>query len=561
MLHSTPQMATPPDLAEVLDHVSGGVIVVDARGEVAHANAEARTLLAPGRPDAAAVRDLLARLDARARQGRAASQSDPRSGPQFGPRSGPDSPTLVELASGRVVGGAWKARATGGGVLTLVEMGAHLRTLELAHTDPLTGLSNRAELRRRLGDLLAPPQPRALSVLFIDLDRFKAVNDTLGHPMGDALLGKVADRLRSVTRQDDVVARMGGDEFAIIQPGSSGPEASEALAQRLVEVAGRAYAIEGHVLNIGASIGISMAPADGTDPDDLLKKADLALYGAKAAGRNTFRFFDAGMEARLQARRALELELRKALALRQFRLMYQPQVNLATGQVSGFEALLRWVHPERGVVPPADFVPLAEELGVIVPVGEWVLREACREAASWPEGIGVAVNISPVQFRSPRLFDSVAAALTQSRIDPARLELEITEGALLHDTDVVLEVLNRVRSLGVRVSMDDFGTGYSSLSYLQRFPFDRIKIDQSFVRGPGALDDKTAIVRAIASLGASMGMRTTAEGVETAEQMERMRAEGCTEVQGYLTGRPLSPEDVARRLAQPPLPPGTGTIP
>ena len=367
--------------------------------------------------------------------------------------------------------------------------------------------------------------------------------------MGDSLLCKVADRLRGLVRKGDIVARMGGDEFTILHVNSSSTTTAESLAKRVVDVIGRPYALDGHILNIGASVGIAVAPDDGTDPDDLLKKADLALYVAKAQGRGTLRFFEEEMEARLNARRALELDLRKALAIREFKLVYQPQIELATGRITGFEALLRWHNADRGLVSPAEFIPLAEEIGAIVPIGEWVLRTACHEAMSWPAPVKVAVNLSVMQFRSPRLFDSITFALAQSGLPPSRLELEITESALIDDTQAVLDLLNRVRALGVSVSMDDFGTGYSSLSYLQRFPFDKVKIDQSFVRGPGSERDKQAIVRAIAGLGASLGMRTTAEGVETSEQLERMRQEGCTEVQGYLTGRPLSPNDIAELLA------------
>ncbi len=376
----------------------------------------------------------------------------------------------------------------------------------------------------------------------LDLDRFKAVNDTLGHPVGDALLRKVAERLRNAARRDDVIARLGGDEFAILQVGQVGadqPLAAEALANRLVDLVGRTYVLDGQMLNVGVSVGIALFPDDGRLPDDLLKHADLALYRAKADGRGTYRFFEPAMNAAVQARRSLEIDLRRALALKQFTLVFQPQIRLETGEVSGFEALLRWHHPERGLISPATFIPLAEEIGVIVGIGEWALRTACREAARWAQPASIAVNLSPIQFRGGKLVETVTLVLAQTGLDPARLELEITEGALLDDTDGVLTVLNGLRRLGVRISMDDFGTGYSSLSYLQKFPFDKIKIDQSFVRGMAGSAECGAIVRAIARLGASLGMRTTAEGVETADQLDAIRAEGCTEVQGYLTGRPM----------------------
>ena len=383
------------------------------------------------------------------------------------------------------------------------------------------------------------------AVLCIDLDRFKAVNDTLGHPVGDALLRKVGERLSKAAREGDVVARLGGDEFAVIQVGTDQPTASEALAARLVDLIGRTYVVDGHMLNIGASVGVALAPSDGDDADALLKHADLALYRAKADGRGVFRFFETGMDARMQARRSLEIDLRKALALKEFELAYQPQVRSEDGAVSGFEALLRWRHPERGAVSPADFIPLAEEIGLITPIGEWVLRTACAEAATWPDSVSLAVNVSPVQFRGAKLVDTVTSALARSGLAPSRLELEITEGALLDNTDTVLKVLNSLRDLGVRISMDDFGTGYSSLSYLQKFPFTKIKIDQSFVRRMDDSPDCSAIVRAVAALGASLGMKTTAEGVETEAQRERIRAEGCTEIQGYLTGRPMTAADAA----------------
>ena len=408
----------------------------------------------------------------------------------------------------------------------------------------LTGLSDRRTFRERLASLLAGVRRgrEPFALLCIDLDRFKAVNDSLGHPIGDALLRKVGERLVKAAREEDVIARLGGDEFAIIQMGADQPHAAEALAERIVDLIGRTYVVEGHMLNIGASVGVAIAPGDGDDADTLMKRADMALYRAKADGRGVFRFFEAGMDARMQTRRALEIDLRRALALKEFELAYQPQVRSSDGAVTGFEALLRWRHPERGTVSPADFIPLAEEIGLITPIGEWVLRTACAQAATWPEEISLAVNVSPVQFRGAKLIDTVTSALARSGLAASRLELEITEGTLLDNTDVVLNMLNSLRDLGVRISMDDFGTGYSSLSYLQKFPFTKIKIDQSFVRRMNDSPDCSAIVRAVTSLGASLGMKTTAEGVETEAQRDRIRAEGCTEIQGYLTGRPMNAE-------------------
>ncbi|MDO9429682.1 MAG: bifunctional diguanylate cyclase/phosphodiesterase, partial [Phenylobacterium sp.] len=416
--------------------------------------------------------------------------------------------------------------------------------------DALTGLVDRvglaASLEAAIGSASAA---EAVAVLCLDLDRFKAVNDTLGHPTGDSLLRKVAQRLRSAVREGDTVARMGGDEFVVVQRGALQPEAAEALCRRLTDLVGRTYLVDGHTVDIGVSIGVAIAPDDGADADLLLRKADMALYRAKAEGRGMFRFFEPGMDAALQQRRKLEVELRQAIALRRFELAYQPQFTVETRTVTGFEALLRWNHPERGQLTAAEFVPLAEEVGLIAPIGEWVLRTACRQAATWPDPIGVAVNISPVQFRRGGLVDTVRSALADSGLDPRRLEVEITEAALLHDTAQVVGALHAMRDMGVRIAMDDFGTGYSSLSYLQKFPFDRLKIDKSFIQRMAEDPDSAAIVRAVTALGRGLGVPTTAEGVETEDQLSRVRSEGCEEVQGFYTGRPLSGADAARLLS------------
>ena len=440
---------------------------------------------------------------------------------------------------------------SGGFVLTLDDVTAYVRNAELAERDVLTGLPNRKALHDRLSERLAAGARSgfATAVLYVDLDRFKAVNDTLGHPIGDALLRKVADRFRSALREGDLVARIGGDEFAVIQSDAPQPSAAIALATRLVDLIGRAYAVEGHMLHIGASVGVALAPGDGCEPDVLLKNADLALYRAKAEGRGCSRFYEPGMDERMQVRRALEIDLRRALALKQLRLCYQPQFDVATNRIVGFEALVRWDHPERGIVSPSQFVPLAEEIGVIVPIGDWVLRTACKQAASWPAPVAVAVNLSPVQFRSGKLLDTVVSALAHSGLPAERLELEITEGSLLDSADDVLKALQKIRELGVAIAMDDFGTGYSSLGYLQRFPFDKIKIDQSFVRELDAHADRRAIVRAVTMLATALGMRTIAEGVETAAELACVRAAGCDEVQGFLTGRPLDAEAALTLIA------------
>ena len=424
------------------------------------------------------------------------------------------------------------------------------RAAELARTDPITSLGNRLMFRERLHALLASPDHAAsvAAVLIFDLDRFKAINDSLGSSVGDALLRVVADRVRSAVGPSDLVTRFGGDEFGIIQIGRQQPEASAALAKRLLDLLSRSYIVEGQLLNIGASIGIALIPADGRDSDQILKNADLALSRARQGGQGSFRFFETAMCEQMEADRNLELELRRVLALRELALVYQPQLNLASRRITGFEALLRWHNPKRGLVSPADFIPLAEQIGLIVPIGEWVIRTACSEATRWPRPLSVSVNVSAVQFGSPHLVSTVLSALAESGLDPRRLELEVTESLLLGDHRAALDILLKVRELGVRVSMDDFGTGYSSLSYLRSFPFDKIKIDQSFVRGSSDDPGGMAIVRAIAGLGRSLGMTTLAEGVETEEQLTRVAADGCTDVQGYLISRPLPPEQIGEFL-------------
>ena len=388
-----------------------------------------------------------------------------------------------------------------------------------------------------------------MAVFYLDLDNFKGVNDTLGHPIGDKLLGIIAERVRGAVGEHDTIARLGGDEFAVLQCGSS-VEAAGDLARRLVEMISEPIDIDGQEINSGVSIGIAIAPNDGTAADHLMKCADLALYRAKAEGRATFRFFEPDMDARIQARRALEVDLRRAMQAGEFSLAYQPQIGLAANDLTGMEALLRWTHAERGTVPPSEFIPLAEEMGLIVPLGEWVLREACKEAARWPDTIKVAVNLSPVQFRNRGLVTTVTQALAAARLSPHRLELEITEAVLLQNDEMTVAMLHQLRALGVRISMDDFGTGYSSLSYLRSFPFDKIKIDRSFIKDIDRNRDSAAIIKAIASLGASLGIETTAEGVETEEQLDIVRRAGCTAMQGYLVSKPRPPAELGDLIAR-----------
>ena len=423
----------------------------------------------------------------------------------------------------------------------------------LADTDTLTGLANRGRFNDHLGQLLASRRvgERSFALLSLDLDRFKHVNDAHGHATGDALLLRVAKRLASVVRDGGLVARIGGDEFSIIATSTGGLEGVRALADRLVEIMSRPFLIDGRVHEIGTSIGVAFAPSDGSTAEALIRNADLALYRAKGDGGGVYRLFETSMDAQMQVRRGLELALRKAVARQEFHLAYQPQVDSRTGECTGAEALIRWVDPERGDIPPSAFIPIAEETNLIAGIGEWVLHTACAEAMKWPSHLTVAVNLSPLQFRDPRLLSIVTAALEESGLPGSRLELEITESALIDDEAGVLEMLNNFRELGIRLSLDDFGTGYSSLGHLHRFPFDRIKIDRSFVSRAPEDRESAAIVRAIVSLGASLGMTTTAEGVETDAQHRFVAGEGCDHIQGFLFSRPVLGADLPAEFSTP----------
>jgi diguanylate cyclase (GGDEF)-like protein len=421
----------------------------------------------------------------------------------------------------------------------------------LAYHDPLTGLGNRLLFKEQLDEALrdASVAPHPLAVLFLDLDGFKTVNDTLGHSVGDLLLRSVAAKLRDLLPVTDRISRLGGDEFAILQISGSQPTSSISLAEKIIEVVGHPHSIDGHDVTVGASVGIAVACPGQMNTESFLKSADLAMYSAKSEGRGTYRIFDPQMDEIVQTRRSLERDMRTALAQGGFELFYQPLVNLQTNQVTAFEALMRWHHSDRGTVPPSEFIPVAEEMGLIVPLGEWALRCACLEAIKWPDEVRVSVNLSPLQFAKGNLVSTVMSALASSGLSSSRLELEITESVLLEKSERNIAILNQLRALGVRISMDDFGTGYSSIGYLRSFPFDKIKIDRSFVRDLLVDEGSLAIVRAIAGLGISFGMTTTAEGVETEEQMRCLNLEGCSEVQGYLYSKPVPRDEVAGLLA------------
>ncbi len=426
---------------------------------------------------------------------------------------------------------------------------AEAKIAHLAGHDLLTNLPNRVLFREHLDKaFLTLKREQVFAVLCLDLDRFKHVNDTLGHAFGDELLKAVAGRLRGCVREGDVIARLGGDEFAIVQAAVERPEQCSELASRIIEVLSETFDIDGKHVDIGTSVGIAVAPADGANPDQLLKNADMALYLAKSDGRGTHRFFEAEMDKRLQARRSLELDMRSAIANGEFELHYQPIVHLKTKKITGFEALLRWNHPLQGVVAPLNFISLAEETGLILPLGEWVLRTACRQAANWPEPIDVSINLSPAQFKSRNLVQIVLSALATSGLSPKRMVLEITELVFLQNEVGVLATLHQLRELGVRIAMDDFGTGYSSLSYLRSFPFDKIKIDGSFVRDMLGRDDCRAIVGAVAELARKLNMITVVEGVETRAQSDMVTALGCDECQGYFFGYPVSESEAVKTL-------------
>lgn len=452
---------------------------------------------------------------------------------------------------------AWTRSATGGWIGLICDGIAAPAGATLYAPDDLTGLGNRKYFKARFGQLaaIAPARSEGLAALFLDLDHFKQVNDTLGHAVGDRLLGKVAERLRRSVRRDDVIARVGGDEFAILLAGRTRVEVED-VAARIVKMIGRPFLVDGHQLSIGVSIGMATTRPDETDSEGLLQRADIALYQSKRGGRNCFNWFEDDMLEALARRRDLEVDLRKAILLEQFEIAFQPQMGFQQRRVSGFEALIRWNHPLRGQVPPSDFISIAEDTGLIVAIGTWVLREACKAAATWPNDLIVAVNVSSIQFEEANFIEIVGSALADSGLDPRRLELEITETALLSNEQMVLERMNSLRALGVKISLDDFGIGYSSLNYLRKYPFDKVKIDQSFVREPFADENAAHIVEAVAQLGAAFGMDVLAEGVETLDQLERIRANGCGSIQGYLLGRPIRQSQIESFLAAPLLPEG-----
>jgi diguanylate cyclase (GGDEF)-like protein/PAS domain S-box-containing protein len=416
----------------------------------------------------------------------------------------------------------------------------------LARQDSLTGLANREALRRALDDALvsAVRRKHRCSVFLLDLDRFKAVNDTLGHPAGDTLLRLVSLRLRDEVGDQGQVGRLGGDEFQVVLPTTSSKEDLSKLAQGIIESLSRPYTINGTAVSIGASVGIVTSDYDDRTSDDLMRDADLALYAAKAAGKGCFRFFEPEMHEAARERQLMESDLRVALEKGQLRVVFQPSVNASSEAVTGFEALVRWDHPEHGPVSPVQFIPLAEEIGLINEIGEWVMRTACEEAARWPAQVSIAVNLSPVQFRSHSLPATVRAVLSDTGLSAKRLELEITEGVFLSNDEHVHDMIGNLKKIGVKLALDDFGTGYSSLSYLQRVPFDKIKIDRSFVTGASdPAGRNAALIRAMVGLAADLKMQTTAEGVETQEELQLVRDLGCSLVQGYIFGRPMPAEE------------------
>jgi diguanylate cyclase (GGDEF)-like protein len=460
-----------------------------------------------------------------------------------------------ELMDGRIVAVSQRPMQDGGWVAVHEDITerrrAEAKIAHLARHDMLTNLPNRVLFREQLETEFGRIQPsRGFAVHCLDLDHFKTVNDTLGHPIGDELLKLVAARLIEAVPPTDFIARIGGDEFAVVQTGVAKPEQCSLLASRIVERVSEPYDIQGRHIVIGTSIGIAIAPGDGTNPDVLLKNADMALYLAKGEGRGTHRFFEGEMDKRLQARHALELDLRKAIASGEFELYYQPIIDLQSGKVTCFEALLRWNHPERGMISPLEFIPLAEETGLILPLGEWVLRTACQQASKWPKQIGVAVNLSATQFKGRNIVQIAVNALAMSGLAADRLDLEITESVLLQDEANTLAILHQLREIGVQISMDDFGTGYSSLAYLRNFPFDRLKIDRSFVRDMLVRKDCRAIVRAVAGLARSLGITTIIEGIETKEQLETAQADGCDLGQGYIFSKPMPEREIAAFLAK-----------
>ena len=459
---------------------------------------------------------------------------------------------MTETTDGRSIQIAYQAVAGGGWVTTLEDVTerrhAEERIAHLAHYDALTNLPNRTLFHEHLKRELACIAPnQQLAVLYIDIDEFKSVNDSLGHLIGDELLKSVAASLSRCVGTSNFVARLGGDEFAIVQTAVNDPADVTDLVGRVFDAIREPYECLGHQLTTDASIGIALAPEHGSDLDQILKNADLAMYAAKSAGRRTYRFFEPNMDAQVRARRKLEMDLRQALTDGALEVYYQPCVSLRDNTITGCEALVRWRHPERGMISPAEFIPIAEDTGLINQLGEWVLTTACAEAATWPDDVRLAVNVSPVQFRSGTLALKIVAALAASGLPPSRLELEITEAVLIRDDEAALAILHQLRDIGVRIALDDFGTGYSSLSYLQRFPFDKIKIDRCFVNDIAEPDGSSCIVQAVVNIAAARDMTTTAEGVETQQQMELLRALGCSEMQGWLFS-PARPAADIRQL-------------
>lgn len=467
------------------------------------------------------------------------------------------------LDDGRVVEVVVSSRADGSCVALCDDVtdlrDAHKRIAFLARHDLLTGLPNRAVLGEELDRALANiTRGGDMALLCLDLDRFKPVNDTFGHAAGDELLRQVAARLKACTRDSDLLVRLGGDEFAIVQNGAPQPGSATALARRIIDTLSSVFDLDGQPVYISTSVGVAVAPFDGADAVSLLRSADLAMYRAKSDGRGTLRFFEPKMEADMRARRNLEADLRLALEHGEFELAYQPQVDAASHIVCGVEALLRWRHPQRGIVSPLDFIALAEDTRLIVPIGRWVLEQACRDAMTWPASVRVAVNVSSVQFRHGSLLRDVLGALQGSGMPAHRLELEITESVILADAQQALSSLHELRSLGAHVALDDFGTGYSSVSYLRDFPFDRIKIDRSFVRDVDTNSATQAIIRAVVELSRSLGMSTTVEGIETPQQLHIVQQLGCTEVQGYLFSRPCPANEITDIIQQLSLAAGEG---